>query len=208
MQTRRAKAEQDLLKLISNGSYRELQRVTNLQAMGVWDFYKHLYLVWAGVEPPVDLVGKMRQATMLAIRTPGRQTKRKPDVAAQTALHEALRSARQHLPTIEHVLTEWLEDGGLGRQPDLRMKWLNVVGPFTDALVALAKSHGVWLETSRAQGPGAVIWSRFTMMRAEEQAVEELREQDPETYTAINRYKKTAAAIRESMEQTVLSQGM
>lgn len=111
--------------------------------------------------------------------------------------------AQNQVQTILEEVKPWLR--AIERNPQDHSAWRRWLKNFGPLIPLVAKDKGVFL---KGQVRGADRWFFFRMMRPKEAQLEQIRDNDPALFDAIQKQKGQLRAIEESIETNLQNEGL
>jgi hypothetical protein len=182
-------AKQEGEKLLTPSLFQVLRRAFGPRAVEIFQFYRDLRSIQLGLPVPSDLAGTYQKLvrTLANVRTPGDGKKLSPPVKDLL-----FKSSKRIIPKLQAVLRAYQADpekrGGI-------VTWRPIIEQLSMLLETIARDKRVYIKIGRYLGTGGVRWPVFYKMRAREEALQRLADEDPETFASVQRLNQTIQVL-------------
>lgn len=179
--------------LLPTSLRQRLRHAFTVRGLPFFEFYVRLRRFRIGEPVPDDIKQQFRRVVnrLIQVKSPVDKRVLNPVVVNQIAEARVI---------LNVLLTRLLQ----GRTDD-RMTWVKINSIFVPLMVEVAKDKGVYL---RAIQRDPERWSTFRRMSDKQEAVEKLKDEDPESYAQMVTRGEALAQIDEGIQQSIADAGM
>jgi len=183
----RLKVEQKLNRLLSKGSIAKLRKSFGLMGLPFFQYYLDLAKFYHTKQAPMEnLFQELRQRVRSLIRVS------KPSALVINKVSQILDDLKPWLRMVE-------------RNPDDVGAWRRVIKNFAPLLAEVAKDKGVYLKGTPV---GAERWMMFRTMSPKEKVEEDIKDNDPVLYAAIQKQRNQLREVEKKIEADLKAEGM
>jgi len=178
--------------LIPNAIWPKLRRAFTPKGLAFFELYILLRRINLGEEPPKDL----RRQYLLAVNRLQQVTSPVDRKKLSPPILERLDESRNELGTLFQRIINGMVNPTI---------WRHINDKYVPLIQSVTRDKGVYLALRQV---GAERWPVFRRMSGKQEKLEQLQDNDPESYALMEKYKETIGQIEKKIERKVSRAGL